>query len=73
MFVKFWSSISDLGLKCLGLCFNGGFCCLCRIVEDNDMDCERDSNEVEVFVPELDEKDKKSYEEVQKIIEGLIH
>ena len=37
------------------------------------MDCEGDSNEVEVVVPELDEKDKKSYEEVQKIIEGLIH
>lgn len=37
------------------------------------MDCEGDSSEVEVVVPELDEKDKKSYEEVQKIIEGLIH
>ncbi|XP_050285197.1 zinc finger CCCH domain-containing protein 62-like [Quercus robur] len=41
-----------------------------RIVEDNDMDCEGDSSEVEVVVPELDEKDKKSYEEVQKIIEA---
>ncbi|KAM3699238.1 hypothetical protein ACJW31_05G010700 [Castanea mollissima] len=41
-----------------------------RIVEDNDMDYEGDSNEVEVVVPELDEKDKKSYEEVQKIIEA---
>ncbi|KAM4099685.1 hypothetical protein ACJW30_05G009800 [Castanea mollissima] len=41
-----------------------------RIVEDNDMDYEGDSNEVKVVVPELDEKDKKSYEEVQKIIEA---
>ena len=55
------------------LCFNGGFCCVCRIVEDNDVDCEGDSNDVEVVVPELDEKDMKSYGEVQNIIEGLIH
>ena len=37
------------------------------------MDCEGDSNDVEVVVPELDEKDMKSYGEVQNIIEGLIH
>lgn len=41
-----------------------------RIVENKDMGSEGDSQEVEVVVPELDEKDIKSFEKVQKIIEA---
>uniref|UniRef100_A0A2N9HXF5 C3H1-type domain-containing protein n=1 Tax=Fagus sylvatica TaxID=28930 RepID=A0A2N9HXF5_FAGSY len=41
-----------------------------RIVENKDMGSEGDSQEVEVVVPELDEKDMKSFEKVQKIIEA---
>jgi hypothetical protein len=37
------------------------------------MGSEGDSQEAEVVVPELDEKDMKSFEKVQKIIEGLVH
>ncbi len=49
------------------------FCCICRLVENKDMGSEGDSQEVEVVMPELDEKDMKSFEKVQKIIEGLVH
>ncbi|KAF5466338.1 hypothetical protein F2P56_016271 [Juglans regia] len=41
-----------------------------RIVEYLDLDIEGDSDELDVVVPELDEKDAKSFEKVQKIIEA---
>ncbi|KAG2728580.1 hypothetical protein I3760_01G212000 [Carya illinoinensis] len=41
-----------------------------RIVECLDLDIEEDSDELDVVVPELDQKDAKSFEEVQKIIEA---
>ncbi|GMY30929.1 zinc finger CCCH domain-containing protein 62-like [Fagus crenata] len=41
-----------------------------RIVENKDMGSEGDSQEAELVVSELDEKDMKSFEKVQKIIEA---
>lgn len=47
-----------------------GFCCICSIVKYIDLGSEADLNGQEVVLPELDEKDEKSFEMVRKIIEG---
>lgn len=46
------------------------YCSICRIVKDNDVGSEAEVDGQEVVVPELDEKDRQSFENVQKIIEG---
>lgn len=43
---------------------------ICRIAEDMNMGSKGDPHEVGMVVPELDEEDAKSFEKVQKIIEG---
>jgi hypothetical protein len=52
--------------------FRGCCCCclICRIAEDMNMGSKGDPHEVGVVAPELDEEDVKSFDKVQKIIEG---
>lgn len=50
--------------------FRGCCCLICRIAEDMNMGSKGDPHEVEVVAPELDEEDVKSFDKVQKIIEG---
>lgn len=47
-----------------------GFCYICSIATDIDLGSEADLDGQEVVLPELDQKDEKSFEMVQKIIEG---
>jgi hypothetical protein len=43
---------------------------ICRIAEDMNMGCKGESHGVGVVAPELNEEDAKSFEKVQKTIEG---
>ena len=61
----------DLLSKPLSLCWNlFGFFRICSIQKEMDMGFVEDLDDVEIVAPVLDEKDEKSFEMVQKMIEG---
>lgn len=61
-FFEFWFNVL---LKCWNL---NGYCCICSIVEGIDLEADLDGEEV--VVPELNQKDAKSFEHVQNMIQG---